>query len=394
MDRSRFLRIGRKIVSGLLVFLIIILLISVIIYPPEYVFRVLTRFDAGYEDIDYFDTREIASSAIPFEFETGIDPDTLRKFSELGIVDNMETWLEDSKTAAFLVIENDTLLYEGYFNGYTRESIVTSFSVAKSVDALLIGIASDQGLLSIEDPITNYLPELLDRDSRFADISIRDLMLMSSGIKYKEFPWLNGDDAKTYYWPNLRQLALEQTEIEEEPGLHFHYNNYHPLLIGLILERVSQMSVSQYMEEMIWTKIGSEFGANWSLDSEGGFEKMESGINARAIDFAKLGKLVMDGGQFNGVEVVSQVFVTEMISAPVVEDYNLYYYDDFIFSDGSGFYSYFWWGTEQGIMALGNHGQFIYLCPEKDLMILRFGESYGSIEGAWPWVKLFEGFIR
>ncbi len=106
-----------------------------------------------------------------------------------------------------------------------------------SFTSALIGIAISEGYIqSVDDSITDYLPELLDRDPAFANITIRDLLMMSSGIKYTEFPFVNGDDAKTYYFPDLRQLALEDTFIVGEPNEKFHYNNYHPLLLGMIIE--------------------------------------------------------------------------------------------------------------------------------------------------------------
>jgi len=222
------------------------------------------------------------------------------------------------------------------------------------------------------------------------------LLMMSAGIKYSEFPFVNGDDAKTYYYPDLRQLALEETRIIGAPGEEFHYNNYHPLLLGLILERATGTSVANYLQEKIWKPIGMEYPGSWSLD-EAGFEKMESGINARAIDFAKFGRLFLDEGDWNGVQVVPAAWVAESTQAERSIDYANYYYDDFIFADGEGYYKYMWWGIQRDeqtydFMALGNHGQFIYISPQKNLIILRFGETYGEITGAQNWVDMFYGF--
>ena len=207
-------------------------------------------------------------------------------------MDDFDAFLAKNRTQAFIVIQDDAILYEQYFNGASRDSIVTSFSTAKSFTSTLIGIAISEGYIhSVDDPITDYLPELAERDPAFANITIRDLLMMSSGIKYVEFPFVNGDDAKTYYYPDLRQLALEDTHIVGLPGEQFHYNNYHPLLLGMILERATGTSVANYLQEKIWKPVGMEYPGSWSLD-EHGFEKMESGINARAIDFAKFGRLV------------------------------------------------------------------------------------------------------
>src|SRR5690606_10336622 len=131
--------------------------------------------------------------------------------------EDLDAFLENNGTQAFIVIQDDTVLYEHYFNGAQRDSIVTSFSVAKSFVSAMIGIAIEEGhIQSADDPITTYLPELLDRDPRFGQITIRHLLNMSSGIKYVENSFINGDDALTYYYPDLRELALEKTEINGE----------------------------------------------------------------------------------------------------------------------------------------------------------------------------------
>ena len=307
------------------------------------------------------------------------------------------SFLEKHRTQAFIVIRDDAILYEKYFNGAHRDSIVTSFSIAKSFTSALIGIAISEGYIhSVNDPITDYLPELAERDIAFKNITIRDLLRMSSGIKYTEFPFVNGDDAKTYYFPNLRQLALEDTRVAGIPAETFHYNNYHPLLLGLIIERATGTTVAGYLQEKIWKPIGMEYPGSWSLD-ENGFEKMESGINARAIDFAKFGRLFIHNGSWNGVQVIPAEWVAESTQADKSVDYDNYYYNDFIFADGQGYYKYMWWGIQRDeqtydFMALGNHGQFIYISPQKNMIILRFGETYGEITGADGWIDMFYGF--
>ena len=261
----------------------------------------------------------------------------------------------------------------------------------------MIGIAIEDGYISsVDDPITDYIPELLERDPAFGDITIRNLLMMSSGIRYKEFPFVNGDDAKTYYYPDLQQLALEDTSIVGEPNEKFLYNNYHPLLLGMIIERATGSSVANYLQEKIWKPIGAEYPASWSLD-EHGFEKMESGINARAIDFAKFGRLFLHNGSRDGVQVVPVGWVIEATQADTSTDYENYYPDSFIFADGKGYYKYMWWGIQRDentydFMALGNHGQFIYISPSKDLIIVRFGESYGEFGGAQGWIDIFIDF--
>ena len=126
---------------------------------------------------------------------------------------SLVNYLEASGTTAFLVIHEDKLVYERYFNGYDESSLNTSFSMAKSFASALVGIAIDEGYIkSVNEPITNYIPELLKKDKRFESITIRNLLTMSSGIKYEEggdLPWSEeADDTKTYYSTDLRELAL------------------------------------------------------------------------------------------------------------------------------------------------------------------------------------------
>lgn len=393
MNKLILRRIG---MTGLVILSIAALALAAayIIYPPQFVNRMLRWGDADVLDYQKFPERILETSGDAFEFSLRLEEDRVRaQFEAVGGMDDFDRFLEENRTQAFLVIQDDAILYEQYFNGTQRESIVTSFSTAKSFTSALIGIAIAEGhIQSVNDPITEYLPELKERDPAFAEISIRDLLMMSSGIRYSEPP----DNATTYYYPDLRSLALETTRIIDAPGNTFHYNNFHPLLLGLILERATGTTVAGYLEEKIWKQVGMEFSGSWSLD-EHGFEKMESGINARAIDFAKFGRLFLNQGDWDGTQVIPAAWVADSTQADATLDYASYYYDDFVFADGRGFYKYMWWGMQrQGqqddFSAIGNKGQFIYISPEKNLIILRYGETYGDYGDAQGWVELFYDF--
>ncbi len=393
MNKLILRRIG---MTGLVILSIAALALAAayIIYPPQFVNRMLRWGDADVLDYQKFPERILETSGDAFEFSLRLEEDRVRaQFEAVGGMDDFDRFLEENRTQAFLVIQDDAILYEQYFNGTQRESIVTSFSTAKSFTSALIGIAIAEGRIqSVNDPITEYLPELKERDPAFAAITIRDLLMMSSGIRYSEPP----DNATTYYYPDLRSLALETTRIIDAPGNTFHYNNFHPLLLGLILERATGTTVAGYLEEKIWKQVGMEFSGSWSLD-EHGFEKMESGINARAIDFAKFGRLFLNQGDWDGTQVIPAAWVADSTQADATLDYASYYYDDFVFADGRGFYKYMWWGMQrQGqqddFSAIGNKGQFIYISPEKNLIILRYGETYGDYGDAQGWVELFYDF--
>jgi CubicO group peptidase (beta-lactamase class C family) len=302
-------------------------------------------------------------------------------------IGNLENFLAGTLTTSFIVIRNDTVLYEKYFNGWRRDSIFTSFSVAKSFVSTLVGIAIDKGQIhGVGDSITAYLPELARRNPRFNRITIRDLLRMSSGLRYVEHEAPH-DDQRTYMDPDLRRAGLEGSNIVEEPGRRWLYNNYNPLLLGMILERASGRSVTDLLQSGIWDPLGMEFGGSWSIDSRrDGFEKMESGINARAIDFAKLGRLFLKHGMWNGSQVVSSRWIAEA-SQPWPAPSG-YYTDEDFFGRGGHYFGYFLWGDlrdggESDFHTVGNKGQFIYVSPQKHLVIVRTGIQYGIPSSRW-----------
>jgi len=290
-------------------------------------------------------------------------------------------------------------VYENYFNDTQRDSIVTSFSMAKSFTSALIGKAIEEGYIkSVDDPITDYLPELANRDPKFNKITIRQLLWMASGLEYTEMrPLLfNGDDPLTTYFPDQRKISLENTHIVDPPGLYFQYNKYHPQLLGLILERTTGMTVTQYLQTRIWDPVGMEFDGSWSTDSkQSDFEKMETGVNARAIDFAKFGVLFLNGGLWQGTQVISKAWVDESTQPLLPENYSDYYNDWVKAMPGQGYYNYMWWGMvrEDGsfdFAAEGDKGQFIYVSPKNYMVIVRNGLTFGI--SSEDWLELFFEF--
>lgn len=295
-----------------------------------------------------------------------------------GVGRSLDDFLAGTDTLAFLVVQHDRLVYERYFDGARADDLQTSFSAAKSFVSTLVGIAADQGLLDVSEPVTAYLPELAKRDERFADITVRDLLTMSSGIHYTEagLPW--SDDALTYYGTDLRELALTHTTIDEPPARTWRYDNFHPLLLGMVLERVTGTSVSDFMAENLWQPLGAEADATWSLDSESsGFEKMESGINARPRDYARFGLMMLHGGRWNGHRIVSRDWVEEATAASTA-------------TDPADFYQYMWWvgppedGGDPPFFAHGKYGQLVGVFPEQDMVIVRLGSTDGGVDWqAW-----------
>jgi CubicO group peptidase (beta-lactamase class C family) len=288
-----------------------------------------------------------------------------------------DAFLRQTSTLAFVIVDDDRIVYERYFAGADRRTRQTSFSVAKPFLSTLVGIAIDEGSIGgVTDPVTDYVPELAYRDQRFEEITLEDLLTMSSGLRYEEqelpLPW--GDDVDTYYGTDLRELALEDTEIEGPPGRVWHYNNYNPLLIGIVLERATGTSVSEYMSTRLWRPLGAEVDATWSLDSEdSGFEKMESGLNAAPVDYARFGQLLLHEGEWNGARIVSRDWVRAATAADTS-------------TDPAGDYQYFWWVDTQRpgrFYGLGNFGQYLYVAPDADAVIVRNGRDWGVDNDMW-----------
>ncbi|CAA9464257.1 MAG: Beta-lactamase class C-like and penicillin binding proteins (PBPs) superfamily [uncultured Rubrobacteraceae bacterium] len=307
MFRTRFLQ--RLAIALLLVSILLVGIMAVAAATTDrfYVSRIIAWREGDFRDFEKFPSRPVPAGSKRFSFEPAPenppeylrtvtyrrdapDPETPREsmattLDSAGgteVTEPLEEFMTETDTTAFLVIRDDALLYEGYFNGYDRESTQTSFSIAKSFLSALIGIAIKEGHIgSVDDPITKYVPEL--KQPGVDKITIRHLLTMPSGLEYSGEgsgggPF--GDDAKTYYDPNLRELALT-VEPEAEPGKRWEYNNYHPLLLGMILERATDRPVATYLSQKIWRPLGMEADGSWSLDSEAsGFEKMESGITA------------------------------------------------------------------------------------------------------------------
>jgi CubicO group peptidase (beta-lactamase class C family) len=361
-------------------------LVALVVYPNEYVKRVLLWRGSDVGDyLHNFPRRELTASPESFHFETALDPDRVREAfqSALGTQD-LDAFLSENATQALIVVQEDRVIYQSYLNGWQRDSMLTSFSVAKSFTSTLVGIALEEGYIgSVTDPITLYLPELLERDARFERITIRDLLTMSSGLEFKESRWglFNGDDPLTTYYPDQRQISLTNTHVVDPPNQYFLYNKYHPQLLGMILERTTGQSVTKWTQTRLWDPLGMEFDGAWCLDStESGFEKMEAGLNARAIDYAKLGRLFLNEGRWNGDQIVPAEWVALASGADPTGRAPAFADDEY--------YAYMWWGYPRSqdspdFTAEGDHGQYIYVSPAHQIIIVRNGTEYGLESREW-----------
>ncbi len=279
---------------------------------------------------------------------------------------NLNQFCDLTKTAAYLIIRNDTLIYEYYGDGYGKSKICNSFSVTKAFLSTLIGIAIDESkIISVTDSVSRYVSEF--KGSDVGNIKIRCLLKHTSGIEFKDNN-LNpfSDNAQYYYGKNLRK-EIHNLKLKQEPGKVYNYNSANSQLLALVLERAIDTTLSSYLEQKIWTKIGMEYDATWSMDKKGseGMEKAFTGLNATAIDLAKLGRLYLHNGVYEQDTVLSKSFIREATKRDLSDGGRRDY--QFNFALGPELYHSFF--------AIGLYGQLIYVYPEKKVIIVRLVES-------------------
>jgi CubicO group peptidase (beta-lactamase class C family) len=390
-------------------------LLTLLLMQSCYVGRFVYWNLADIRDYKKFPYMMVDKPEQPFKFKTDTTKYKFDTITYKGVLYKFDDFLEKDKTVAFLIIKNDTILYEKYFDNYNEASIVPSFSAAKSYVGALAGIAIEEGYIkSVDQPITDFLPELKKNDERFSKITIENLLNMRTGILYKE-SYINpfGNVARSYYGKNLLG-QLKRLKIKEDPDKEFEYISESPELLALIIERATGKKLTEYLQEKIWKPLGMEFDASWSIDSKKHKEaKAFCCLNARARDYAKFGRLYLNGGNWNGTQIIPEAWVKT--STQVNKDTKGF------------FYSYLWWHNvtwekindttatvvktdttqlfsetdKKGVkntyllkpmndfFANGLLGQFIYVYPAKKVIIVRLGKSTHV-----GWTRIFYNLAR
>ncbi len=265
------------------------------------------------------------------------------------------------------MIKNDSVLFEKYWDGYSDSSLYGSFSMAKSITSLLVGIALKEGKIkSVQDPVDNYLPEFAEGDK--AKIKIIDLLTMSSGTNWNE-SYINPFSVTTeaYYGPDLYKTATGVKAIKPVGTLHI-YKSGDTQLLGLILEKVTGKSLSGYAAEKLWQPMGAQHPALWSTDHENGNEKAYCYFNSNTRDFARIGKLMLDSGKWKGRAIIDSAYYINSIKACGIIDETV---------KACNYYGYQWWIDPQHpeiFYARGILGQYIIVIPSKKMIIVRLGK--------------------
>lgn len=286
-----------------------------------------------------------------------------------GQVFSFEQMLEKTFTNAILVVRDGKILWEQYLNRTTPDTRFAMFSVSKSLVSILVGIAVDRGLIrSIEDAVTDYLPEL--RGSAYDDVSIRVLLQMRSGSGYDEAFEERPGTAHYMFTESLvkgrERMADMARDIDRRhlPGAVFSYSTLDTSVLGWLLERAVGQPIASFMSTSLWEPAAMERDAFWIMDGPSGIGREASGMgfNAALRDLGRIGLLMLDGGALNGRRIVSEDWVRASTACIPTNDPMV----------GAG-YGYQWWQIADfdAFSAVGLGGQYIYVHPRSRTVVVK-----------------------
>lgn len=332
---------------------------------------------------DMYPTTLLTAAPKPYDFPVGEPltlPDRFRyEDKEFGVAD----FLEITDTSAILVIQDGKVRFEEYFLTGGRNVNWLSMSVAKSFTSTLVGIAYDEGLIkNLNDPITQYVPEL--NGSAYEGVAIVDVLEMSSGAAWSE-DYAN-PDSEVIRMGKIMAIGGSLDEFtasikpQRAPGTYNQYNSADTQALGMLVSRATGRSLTDYMQEKLWGPLGAESDAYWIIDDHN-VEMAFAGLNATARDYAKIGELFRNNGNWFGKQIVSQDWVrnaTQSTKAHLLPGDNPA-------SDYPMGYGYQWWlmdGDEGEYSAIGVYNQFVYVNPAKDLVIVKLSafSDYATME--------------
>lgn len=305
-----------------------LLLISFSLLTSCTVFYRAVRY--GSEDIDdykVFSTYDLNENQSKFQFKVKgnnyIDSIDINWEFDNTVYHHLDSLLESTSTRSFLIIKNDSVIYEKYFRGYKANDISTVFSVSKSVTSLLVGIAIDEGFISnVNDPVTKYIPELRSADPMFMKLTIKDLLDMRSGIKFNESYGFNpfSKIARLYYGRNQLSV-IKKLHFECEPGIKHEYQSISTAILGIVIEKATKQNFARYFEDKVWKPLEMENSAKWSLDDKKHQSvKTYGGLSISAIDLAKIGRLYLNDGLYNGKQIISKKWIENTLTPNAVND--------------------------------------------------------------------------
>ncbi len=318
---------------------------------------------ASINDYKYFDTRKVkAGKHIPWLIS--------KEYNQIPLSEKLDSTLKATNSVSFLVIKNDSIIQEHYWDGYHKESYSNSFSMSKSIISSLIGIAIEEGdIKTVFDDITMYID---DFNPTF-NINIKDLLTMSAELDWKEsYYGPFSSTAQTYYGNNINK-NLTSTQILTSPTNVFNYQSGATQLLAMVLSRATKKNISEYASEKLWKPIGAKKDALWMLDKPNGDEIAYCCFNSNARDFARLGKLYLNEGMWDSIQIIHPDYVRVATSNKNLKN-----------KDGKevNFYGYQWWLINRNnfniFYARGLNGQYLINIPKKNIIIVRLGHNNGK----------------
>lgn len=268
-----------------------------------YTLRGLKWWQPGLDDVNKFNSVRVTASTQPFAFTNGTGNSRNQNLKTY-----LDTFLNRTNTDAFVVIRHDTILYENYPTG-NATAVHPSFSIAKSFIGTLIGIAVDKQLIaSTNKPVIDYFPGLLKNDARMNKLTIQHLLDMRAGLAFDEGKETAfGEITKLYYGRSLKR-QVNRLRLKTNPGNKFEYQSISTQVLAAILEKATGKKTETLLKEWLWQPLGMQSDALWSIDDRQ-MVKAFCCLNAAALDFAKLGRLYLNKGQWQGKQLISAGWV-------------------------------------------------------------------------------------
>ncbi len=286
----------------------------------------------------------------------------------------ISAFLEKTKTTSLLVIHDGVLVSEQYYLGTKKEDLRISWSMAKSFSSAVMGIAVEAGHIeSIDDPVTKYVPSL--KKSAYNDVPIRDVLNMSSGVDFDEDYLAFSSDINKMgrvlaLGGSMDEFAASITATIGKSGQARQYTSIDTHVIAMVVRAATNKTLSELIEEGIWSKIGPE-GKGYFLTDGHGVAFALGGLNMQSRDYAKFGLLFLNEGMWEGKQVIPKSWALESVkaSAPPSTDKN----------DKFG-YGYQWWvpvNPDQEFYAIGVYGQYIYINRKTNVVVVKTSAHRG-----------------
>jgi CubicO group peptidase (beta-lactamase class C family) len=329
-----------------------------------------------------FPTHTIPRSANPLPLPPAASALRDVRFTAGGKQFDLETFLDANRVAAILVLDNGRIALERYRYGNTDQTRWMSMSVAKSVTSTLIGAAVKQGRIrSITDPVTRYVPAL--SGSAYDGVSVRDVLMMASGVRWNETYTDPKSDRRRLLEAQIAQApggvlaVLKSLPRAAEPGTVNNYNTGETQVAAEILRGAVGTSLSAYLSDRIWSKVGMEADAKWWLDSPNGTEIGGSGISATLRDYGRFGLFLLKDGIANGDSILPAGWIHDATTPKVLR------------GGSTVDYGYLWWTPtaaesrrDSAFMAEGIHGQILYVNPAAKVIVVLWGARPHPTAGA------------